>query len=182
MSKSLYLLRCLAAQFAVDRYRCPNCGDTADRIVDRKFIITQLRRCGTCKLLFRTPTDRPESNQANYEYEYLQGFTTSLPSDAALAEMKRSNFANTDKSYSYYISVLSQLGLKPGTDSSIMGVRGGTAAISLLKPASTSPHSRLPPPVGALRTRNWACGLLMIWNAPWPTLPVRSTASFRLTC
>jgi SAM-dependent methyltransferase len=115
MSKSSYLLRCLAAQFAAGRYRCPNCGGTASRIVDRKFIITQLRRCGTCQLLFRTPTDRPESNKGYYESEYVQGFTTNLPSDTALAEMKRSNFANTEKSYSYYISVLLQLGLKPGS-------------------------------------------------------------------
>ena len=57
-------------------------------------------------MLSRTPTDRPESNQPYYENEYVQGFTTNLPSDAALSEMKRSNFANTDKCFSYYISVL----------------------------------------------------------------------------
>ena len=114
MSKSSYLLKCLAAQFATERYRCPNCLGTVSRIVDRKFIITQLRRCETCQLLFRTPTDWPESNQTYYENEYAQGFTTNLPSDTALAEMKRSTFANTEKSYSYYISVLSQLGLKSG--------------------------------------------------------------------
>lgn len=114
MSKSSYLLRCLAAQLSAERYRCPNCGSTVNRVVDRKFVITQLRRCGTCLLLFRAPTDRPESNQAYYESEYAQGFTTSLPSDTALAEMKRSNFANTNKSCSYYIGVLQQLGLKPG--------------------------------------------------------------------
>lgn len=115
MSKSSYLLHCLSAQFAARRRSCPNCGGTSSRIVDRKFLITQLRRCGTCQLLFRTPTDRPESNQAYYENEYVQGFTTNLPSDAALSEMKRSNFANTDKCFSYYISVLLQLSLKPGS-------------------------------------------------------------------
>src|SRR6516225_11817764 len=62
-----------------------------------------------------TPTDRPESNQAYYENEYVQGFTINLPSDAALSEMKRPNFANTDKCFSYYISVLLQLSLKPGS-------------------------------------------------------------------
>src|SRR6516162_9004850 len=62
--------------------------------------------CGTCQLLSRTPTDRPESNQPYYENEYVQGFTTNLPSDAALSEMKWSNFANTYKCFSYYLSVL----------------------------------------------------------------------------
>jgi 2-polyprenyl-3-methyl-5-hydroxy-6-metoxy-1,4-benzoquinol methylase len=115
MSKVSYLLRCLAAQFTASRYRCPNCGGAADHIADRKFLITQLRRCGNCHLLFRTPTDRPDSNRTYYENEYVQGFATRLPSDAVLAEMIRSNFANTNKSCSYYIGVLSQLGLKPGS-------------------------------------------------------------------
>jgi 2-polyprenyl-3-methyl-5-hydroxy-6-metoxy-1,4-benzoquinol methylase len=115
MSKSSYLLRCLAGQFSAERHRCPNCGSMSNRVVDRKFVITQLRRCGTCLLLFRTPTDRSESNQAYYENEYAQGFTASLPSDAALVEMKRCNFANINKTSSYHIAVLSQLGLKPGS-------------------------------------------------------------------
>jgi SAM-dependent methyltransferase len=84
-------------------------------VVDRKYLITQLRRCGNCQLMFRTPTDDPENNLLFYEREYTQGFNTDLPSDAALAEMKRSNFAGTEKCYSYYISVLTQLGLKPGS-------------------------------------------------------------------
>jgi SAM-dependent methyltransferase len=66
-------------------------------------------------MMFRTPTDDPSANASFYEKEYMQGFTTDLPSDAMLAEMKRSNFALTEKSYSYYISVLTQLGLKPGS-------------------------------------------------------------------
>src|SRR5262245_58625148 len=69
VSKIFYLLQCLSAQFAAGRYRCPNCGGTSSRIVDRKFVITQLRRCEACQLLFRTPTDRPESNEAYYENE-----------------------------------------------------------------------------------------------------------------
>jgi hypothetical protein len=80
MSKSSYLLDCLSAQFAVGG-SCPNCGGTSSRIVDRKFLITQLRRCGTCQLLFRTPTDRPESNQAYYENEYVAGTFNSCSID-----------------------------------------------------------------------------------------------------
>jgi SAM-dependent methyltransferase len=64
---------------------------------------------------FRTPTDDPAANLLFYENEYTQGFTTAIPSDAALSEMKRSNFVGTEKCYSYYISVLTQLGLKPGS-------------------------------------------------------------------
>ncbi len=65
--------------------------------------------------MFRTPTDYPKANLMFYENEYKQGYTTDLPSDAALAEMKRSNFAGTEMCYSYYINVLNQIGLKAGS-------------------------------------------------------------------
>jgi SAM-dependent methyltransferase len=65
-------------------------------------------------MMFRTPTDDPADNQSFYENEYTQGFTTDVPSDPVLAELKRSNFVGTEKCYSYYINVLTQLGLKPG--------------------------------------------------------------------
>ena len=64
--------------------------------------------------MFRTPTDNHAFNLSFYENKYSQGFTTDLQSDAALAELKRDNFVGTEKDYSYYIAVLSQLGLKPG--------------------------------------------------------------------
>ncbi len=78
-------------------------------VVDRKYLITQLRRCKNCRLLFRTPTDKPNFNASFYERNYRQGFTTELPSDEALSEMTRSCFAGSEKDYSYYIDVLTQL-------------------------------------------------------------------------
>ena len=129
-------------------------------------------------MLFRTPTDRPESNQAYYENEYVQGFTTSLPSDTALAEMKRSNFANTDKSYSYYISVLSQLGLKPGNGLFDYGCSWGYGSYQFAQAGFDVAAFEVAPPAGASRTRNWACGPLTIWSVSSPILPARSTASF----
>jgi 2-polyprenyl-3-methyl-5-hydroxy-6-metoxy-1,4-benzoquinol methylase len=114
MTKLAYLRRSLAAQFKADRFRCPNCGGTHNSVVDRKYLVTQLRRCENCKMMFRTPTDDPAGNQSFYENDYTQGFTTELPSDSALTELKRSNFVGTEKCYSYYISVLTQLGLEQG--------------------------------------------------------------------
>src|SRR5262245_57835659 len=115
MGKLAYLRRSLAAQFTADRFNCPNCGAAHGRVVDRKYIITQLRRCGSCQMMFRTPIDDPAGNMFFYENEYTQGFTTDVPSDAVLAELKRSSFVGTEKCYSYYIGVLAQLGLKRGT-------------------------------------------------------------------
>jgi SAM-dependent methyltransferase len=97
------------------RLKCPNCGGLNNVKVDRKFFITELRRCGDCSLMFRTPTDDPAVNGMFYENEYTQGFTTDTPSEATLAELKQSNFAGSEKDYSYYISVLTQLGQQPDT-------------------------------------------------------------------
>jgi 2-polyprenyl-3-methyl-5-hydroxy-6-metoxy-1,4-benzoquinol methylase len=110
-----YLRRSITRQFDHQYFKCPNCGGDANRLVDRKYLVTQLRRCGDCRLLFRTPTDDPAQNADFYEHDYVQGFTTDMPSEALLAELKRTGFAGTEKDYAYYISVLSQLGLK-GSD------------------------------------------------------------------
>lgn len=114
MTKLAYLQRSLSSQFTPSRFACPSCNSSDNHVVDRKFLVTQLRRCHACGLMFRTPTDYPGFNATYYEDEYTQGFTTDIPSDAKLNEMKRCNFAGTEKSYSYYISVLTELGLKPG--------------------------------------------------------------------
>src|SRR5262249_14958808 len=115
MARIAYFHRSVAAQFAKARFNCPSCGSALSSVVDRKYLITQLRRCGNCQLMFRTPTDDPANNLLFYENEYTQGFTTDLPSDAALADMKQLNFAGTEKCYSYYSGVLIQLGMKPGS-------------------------------------------------------------------
>lgn len=64
--------------------------------------------------MFRTPTDTLAYNTLLYDQVYHQDFTTELPNDQELAEMKRSNFVHTQKDYSGYLRALTQLGLKPG--------------------------------------------------------------------
>lgn len=64
-------------------------------------------------MMFRTPTDDPTSNLIFYENEYTQRFAIT-PSADELAKMKKSNFSAIEKDYSYYIKVLTRLGLKPG--------------------------------------------------------------------
>jgi 2-polyprenyl-3-methyl-5-hydroxy-6-metoxy-1,4-benzoquinol methylase len=109
-----YLARCLARQFNSARFGCPNCGHADSEILDRKYIVSQLRRCNRCKMMFRTPTDDPTKSQLFYEREYSQGFTTDLPSSSELQSLKSINFAGTEKDYTYYIQVLRGLGLNNG--------------------------------------------------------------------
>ncbi len=133
MKKLAYLYRSLTAQFTPSRLACPNCQGTNNFIVERKLLVTQLRRCKNCELMFRTPTDDPAANADYYENKYTQGFTTNTPSNAALAAMKRTNFVGTEKDYSYYIEVLAQLGLESGARVFDYGCSWGYGSYQLAK-------------------------------------------------
>jgi 2-polyprenyl-3-methyl-5-hydroxy-6-metoxy-1,4-benzoquinol methylase len=133
MGRLRYLVRCLAKQVDLTHFRCPNCGHSESSVVDRKYLVTQLRRCGRCSLLFRTPTDDPTKNQQFYEKEYAQGFTTELPSESALASLIATNFAGTEKDYAYYIEVLGQLGLAKGARIFDFGCSWGYGSYQLMR-------------------------------------------------
>jgi 2-polyprenyl-3-methyl-5-hydroxy-6-metoxy-1,4-benzoquinol methylase len=128
-----YLARCLARQFNPACFRCPNCGHADSKILDRKYVVSQLRRCNCCKLMFRTPNDDPAENKKFYEMEYAQGFTSNLPSDSELQSLKSINFARTEKDYSYYIGVLKQLGLGDGARIFDFGCSWGYGSYQLTK-------------------------------------------------
>jgi 2-polyprenyl-3-methyl-5-hydroxy-6-metoxy-1,4-benzoquinol methylase len=93
---------------------CPNCGSARFTIQDKKYVVTELRRCEDCYLLHRVPSDSKTDNEEFYQDRYSQGFTTELPDDAELAQLVAAGFATPEHSYSYSISVLSALGLGPG--------------------------------------------------------------------
>jgi 2-polyprenyl-3-methyl-5-hydroxy-6-metoxy-1,4-benzoquinol methylase len=114
MTKLRYLTRSVARLSDAERFRCPNCASSVSKVVDKKYIITKLCRCNECSLLFRTPTDEPVVNERFYEGEYSQGFTTTMPSADELRKLKESNFAGSEKDYSYYIHVLKSLGMESG--------------------------------------------------------------------
>lgn len=91
---------------------CPNCGTGDNRIEQRKALVTQLRRCRNCQLLYRTPTDDPLENERFYEEEYVAELATRMPSPGELERMKRSLFRGTSKDFSYHIECLRRCGLR----------------------------------------------------------------------
>lgn len=93
-------------------FECPSCGAQHSVVVSRKYIVTTLRRCGTCGLLFRAPTTTPEEFARFYQTGYSEGFTTDMPSTADLQKMLNTSFAGSEKDYERYVSVLNALGLK----------------------------------------------------------------------
>ena len=65
---------------------CPNCGGKNGEIIDRKYLITSLIECNACKMLYRHPADKIETNNDFYqeEYEEADGITTSFLSKEEL--------------------------------------------------------------------------------------------------
>ena len=114
MSKLIYLLRSAANFSNRAALRCPNCDSTSSNPVDRKYLVTELRRCVDCQLMFRTPTDTEEFNRVFYNRHYRQGTTTEMPSSVQLEALKASKFENTEQSYSGYLEFLSRHGVKKG--------------------------------------------------------------------
>jgi 2-polyprenyl-3-methyl-5-hydroxy-6-metoxy-1,4-benzoquinol methylase len=98
----------------LSEFRCTNCGSKLFTTVDRKYIVTALRRCEGCHLMYRIPTDDPGANFTFYQRAYQQGFTTKLPNDENLEYLLRTKFEGTEMCYRYYISILRQLGLREG--------------------------------------------------------------------
>jgi hypothetical protein len=95
-------------------FRCTNCGSKGFVTVDSKYLVTSLRRCRGCSLMYRVPPDDARDNFDFYQETYRQGFTTELPDDVLLAELIANKFQGTGRSYDSYIGILRALGLEPG--------------------------------------------------------------------
>jgi 2-polyprenyl-3-methyl-5-hydroxy-6-metoxy-1,4-benzoquinol methylase len=109
-----YGLRSAAASLNPARQRCPSCG-SRDRVpLERKWIVTQLVRCGACRLMYRVPTDSPQQSERFYQREYLEGYTSSCPTPEALAALVASGFAGTERDYTGRIAILLALGVAKG--------------------------------------------------------------------
>lgn len=113
MSKFEYFLFCASKLLSPSRSACPSCGSSDTAGVQRKYLVSQLRRCHGCGLLFRAPTATAEENAAFYQEKYSQGFTTECPDGQELARLKACRFAGTEKDYSTYLGVLAALGVSP---------------------------------------------------------------------
>jgi hypothetical protein len=113
MGKVGYFLSSALRALSSERGRCPSCGAAEHETVMRKYVVTSLRRCASCQLMYRFPTDPQEKSEAFYDdgetEGYEQGFTTTLPSDEELNALTESDFAGHEKDYSYFIGLLNAI-------------------------------------------------------------------------
>jgi SAM-dependent methyltransferase len=132
-TKLNYLMTCASKLTTKERFFCPSCGSENATTIARKYVVTALRRCSRCELLFRAPTTTSAENEAFYQETYSQGFTSDTPGDAALRELISTNFAGSEKDYTNYIKVLAALGGKPADRLLDFGCSWGYGSYQLKK-------------------------------------------------
>ena len=126
-------MTCASKLTTKERFFCPSCGSENATTIARKYVVTTLRRCSRCELLFRAPTTTSAENEAFYQETYSQGFTSDTPNDAALRELISTNFAGSEKDYTSYIKVLAALGGRPGDRLLDFGCSWGYGSFQLKK-------------------------------------------------
>jgi len=114
MSKLRYLTGCLIKRLSCRGSKCPSCGAGQSALISRKYFVTELRRCGSCKLLYRVPIDYDDENKIFYQSIYKQGITTEMPDSEELARLKDTAFAGTEKDYAGIISAIEAFGVMRG--------------------------------------------------------------------
>jgi 2-polyprenyl-3-methyl-5-hydroxy-6-metoxy-1,4-benzoquinol methylase len=116
MTKVSYLVQSLKKCVLRRGFECPSCGDRRSTPVSRKWLVTALRRCENCQLLFRTPTTSILENEKFYQDRYHKenvGFTE-MPTDESLERLLKTKFMGGDKYFSWYVPIFEALGIGRG--------------------------------------------------------------------
>lgn len=90
--------------------KCPCCGSTSQRVIDRKYVVTTLRECLNCHFYYRHPVDKSTFNEQFYQEDYVEkGLTTDLPGDKELKSLMANLFKGTVKDFSFHIKFIKDL-------------------------------------------------------------------------
>ena len=106
-----FLTSCIRRIFSRAALLCPSCGGKPAAIIDRKSGVLTFARCGSCDLLYRQPTTPPRQSRRFYQDDYAQGYTTYMPDDETLWDLKSRRFAGTERDYSRFIAMFDALGV-----------------------------------------------------------------------
>ncbi len=128
LDKLAYLAVSVAARIAGDAQRCPSCGAQKSHEVSAKYLVTTLRRCAQCQLLFRAPIDQEGKATRFYNKGYRSGFTTELPSHEVLSGYLETGFTGTPKDFRRYIKLLDALEVAHGARVLDLGCSWGYGA------------------------------------------------------
>ncbi len=107
MSKLTYLTKAAKAYFDVPMDEtCPFCHHTQAKVLGRKYLVVQLRKCNNGGLMFRFPKEQPEENLRFYQSDYKEGLTTDLPDELSLKDLQENKFHGSSKDFSDKIDLL----------------------------------------------------------------------------
>jgi 2-polyprenyl-3-methyl-5-hydroxy-6-metoxy-1,4-benzoquinol methylase len=109
-----YLTASLQKLLARQPADCPVCGSHRTTHLKAKYLVTSLRLCADCRLMFRYPKDRVADNLAFYQHSYREAHITDLPDSRDLAALLRQNAPRPDWDFTPRLAVLQTLGVKPG--------------------------------------------------------------------
>ena len=94
-----YLVR--SATGYLSAVECPSCGSSDAALLERKYIVTRLFECTTCRLRFRHPRESPFRLRRFYESDYSQddGITTEMPDPEGLQGLIESGFGEKNSDH-----------------------------------------------------------------------------------
>lgn len=95
--------------------KCPNCGHEQSICVQKKALVTELRRCSQCQILYRYPVDDVAEAAAFYQKAYSQGYTTDCPNSETLKKLLDTAFAGSERDYKRHLELLNCLKLTTGS-------------------------------------------------------------------
>uniref|UniRef100_A0A7C3SIA5 Class I SAM-dependent methyltransferase n=1 Tax=Desulfobacca acetoxidans TaxID=60893 RepID=A0A7C3SIA5_9BACT len=107
-----YLAASLKKVLTFQPKSCPACWSGATLRLKTKHLITSLRLCTSCRLMFRYPKDDGGGNFAFYPHPYRENHTP-LPDSEELGLLLENNFSNTGLDFSLYLKVMQALAIKP---------------------------------------------------------------------
>lgn len=84
----------VTSRLAMTDWSCPYCESTHSRVMQRKRLILDLRRCVRCGLMFRWPKDSVQHNYHFYQSAYRQSMTPEMPEQAWLRVNPETLFRN----------------------------------------------------------------------------------------
>jgi 2-polyprenyl-3-methyl-5-hydroxy-6-metoxy-1,4-benzoquinol methylase len=109
MARAAFLLRMVRQRLAGQNTDCPYCGQSDTCVIGAKRLVLQLRRCASCRLMFRWPKDTLEFNYRFYQRRYRESVTTDLPNRSSLEELKASMCLGTGNALAQKIALLKML-------------------------------------------------------------------------
>lgn len=107
-------LNVLYGIFSGQSKNCPWCNSLKTRYFGRNAILSHVRVCDDCHLIFRWPKQNNNFNLDFYQKKYSvfhSSAVTNLPTIELINEYKKNNFVNSPRDFNIYVELVKKLGV-----------------------------------------------------------------------